>query len=160
MNTLSGRICRHGHIHLQNCTQLVQIFVFEDVLWINYTTVKNPPCLTVEILFIGFSIRTFSSQSLGCHVLLLLIEMIQCSLRFCVHSELSWYGTLQPGCHHWYSIITDIPCPLPEPYTECMLAYSSFINIRGNSNNSFALWNTTTQTDAYKQTDLICSWLA
>jgi len=46
-----GRICRHGHIHSQNCTQLVQIIVFEDVLWINYTTLKNPPYLTVEILY-------------------------------------------------------------------------------------------------------------
>ena len=51
MNTMLGGICRHGHIHSQNCTQLVQMFVFEGVLWLNYTTVKNPPYLTVEILY-------------------------------------------------------------------------------------------------------------
>ena len=86
-----GRICRHGHIPSQNFTQLVQIFVFEDVLWINYTTGK-----TIHIwqwkffihLFIGFSVRTLSSQNLGCPVLLSLIETSHCSLKFCVHSEL------------------------------------------------------------------------
>jgi hypothetical protein len=47
----------------------------------------------------------------------------------CTLTNVSRCGTLRSGHRCWYSSTTALPFPLWKPYTKCMSAYSSFVNV-------------------------------